>query len=102
MAEPAEPTLGRVLVGLIPMMLALVSLNAAMLIVAPLWGGIARELGYSEVLAGVITSATPALWMLTAPGVPALICGSPDRNSKKLSEQRTPSSIAAVSRHCMS
>jgi len=62
-----EPSLAPVLLRLVPVILALFPLNAAMLIVAPLWGGVARDLGLSEVMAGIITACTPLLWMISGP-----------------------------------
>lgn len=57
------------LLPLIPIAAALFPVNAAMLMISPVWGGLARELGYSEVLAGAIIAATPLTWMLASPVV---------------------------------
>ncbi len=45
----------------------LFALHAGMLVISPLWGGLARELGYSELLAGAITAVAPLFWMFTSP-----------------------------------
>ncbi len=43
------------------------ALHAGMLVVSPLWGGLSRKLGYSEVLAGAITAIGALFWMIASP-----------------------------------